>query len=225
MVVIVIMLSLYKNKAVAQLPANITLNTMIAVLSTAARSALVYVVSALIGQLKWCWLRRSNRRLQDVQAIDDASRGPLGAIGVLSTWVGGPLTAFGSAITLLLIALGPFVQQLVEFPTHEIPQAQTGEGTGAFVLQNLNYTLFQGSSDVSLDKIGSVVAAGLNFNPNFLRLRATCPTARCSWDNFKSIGWCSKCQDATESAVVEDCDVDEKIRLGDRQPFCRVTMP
>lgn len=55
MVVIVIMLSLYKNKAVAQLPAIITLNTMIAVLSTAARSALVYVVSALVGQLKWCW--------------------------------------------------------------------------------------------------------------------------------------------------------------------------
>lgn len=155
-----------------------------------------------------------------MQAIDDASRGPLGAIGVLSTWIGGPLTALGSAITLLLIAFGPFVQQLVEYPTHEIPQAQTGKGDGASILQSSNFTLLDDST-----KLASVVNAGLNFNPDFLQLRATCPTAQCSWDNFKSIGWCSKCQDTTETAVVEDCDLGEKMRLGDYQSFCRVTLP
>jgi hypothetical protein len=42
----------YDEKAVPQ--SVITLNTAVSVLSTAARSGLIFVVSAVVGQMKWC---------------------------------------------------------------------------------------------------------------------------------------------------------------------------
>ena len=71
---IVIIASVYDGRPASQLPSSVTLNTMVAVLSTSARSALMFVVSATVGQLKWCWLRKSSRKLQDIQAIDEGQQ-------------------------------------------------------------------------------------------------------------------------------------------------------
>jgi len=69
--------------------------------------------------------------------MDDASRGPLGAFGALVSWTGESLAALGSIITLLMIAFGPFLQQLVEYPSRNMTQHD------AFALapRNLAYTL------------------------------------------------------------------------------------
>jgi hypothetical protein len=61
----------------------LTLNTVIAVLSTAAKANLLVVVANCVGQWKWILFAGSPRRLLDFERLDQASRGPLGGLKLL----------------------------------------------------------------------------------------------------------------------------------------------
>lgn len=63
---------------------GITLNAFVAVFSAVAKAALILPVSEVIGQLKWVWVQEE-RKLFDFLAFDNASRGPLGSLLLLST--------------------------------------------------------------------------------------------------------------------------------------------
>jgi hypothetical protein len=139
----------YNGGPIPSLPSSVTLNALISILSTAARAALVFVLSSTIGQLKWCWLVRRDTRLQDLQVMDEASRGPLSAIKVLAKWIGGPLASLGSVITICMIAFSPFLQQLVAYPTYSVEQPSLE----ATMPQVVNYTLlweFEEEGDVEI---------------------------------------------------------------------------
>lgn len=169
LVAIVFVVDVYDGKRIPELVSGLTINAIISVLSTASRASLIFVVSASMGQLKWCWLRRSRRKIQDIQALDDASRGPLGALCVLVFWTGGSLAVLGCVITVLMIAFGPFLQQLVEYPSRNVTQPD------AFALapRNLAYTLHAlpgGSSDDASPwkqnkELENVLAAGVWSEP------------------------------------------------------------
>jgi len=69
---------------------RLTPNTVISLLSTTARSSVLVVISGVIGQEKWLWFGlgrikeyRKGTRLIDLQTFDDASRGPLGSVGLI----------------------------------------------------------------------------------------------------------------------------------------------
>jgi len=183
----------------------VTLNTVIAVLSTTARSGMIFVVSATMGQLKWCWLGQTRRRLVDMQVMDDASRGPLGAARVLASLTGGTMATLGAVTTVLMVAFSPFLQQLLTYPLHEVEQTHLS----VWAPRNLNYTSFFANGDASLD-LFKAIEAGLWSEPKLLE--PTCPTTRCEWDNFKSVGWCSKCTDLTDSAVLSDCNIMQSLQ-------------
>lgn len=72
----------FNGKTLRKWRSRISLNTMVAVLAQVAASALLYSVSASIGQLKWTWLRK-RRELADVETFDSASRGPDGSLQFL----------------------------------------------------------------------------------------------------------------------------------------------
>lgn len=62
----------------------VTLNTLIAILSTANKATILYAVSHAIGQWKWiAFSGRQQRRLLDFERIESASRGPLGSLNLL----------------------------------------------------------------------------------------------------------------------------------------------
>ena len=71
-------LRLYSGKTIPELPYGLTLNAVVSILGTAAKSSLIFADAGALGQLKWCWFIERSRRLQDLQSFDDASRGPLG---------------------------------------------------------------------------------------------------------------------------------------------------
>lgn len=56
----------------------LTLNTIVAILSTASKAALLYPVTECISQLKWIWFSKDYRRLSDMSTFDNASRGIIG---------------------------------------------------------------------------------------------------------------------------------------------------
>jgi len=62
----------------------VTLNTLVAILSTANKATILYAVSHGMGQWKWiAFSGRQRRRLLDFERIESASRGPLGSLSLL----------------------------------------------------------------------------------------------------------------------------------------------
>lgn len=100
---IIIVLSIFNQNPLPHLPSGIALNAVIAVLAAASKSSLMFAVSATMAQCKWCWFqsaRSLRRRLHDLQHMEDASRGPLGSVGVLFTHLGLSLCAIGAVIVV-----------------------------------------------------------------------------------------------------------------------------
>ena len=62
---------------------NVTLNTLVSILSTIGRAAVLYSVCECIGQLKWSWYLHSRRSLGDLDVFDEASRGAWGGLKLL----------------------------------------------------------------------------------------------------------------------------------------------
>ncbi|KAF4896243.1 hypothetical protein CGCVW01_v013859, partial [Colletotrichum viniferum] len=82
-----ILLRHYDNRKLPDWPSGLTLNTVIALLATVARSAFVIPVSEGLSQLKWLWYRKQ-RTLKDFQDFDAASCGPWGSLQLVKTTKG-----------------------------------------------------------------------------------------------------------------------------------------
>jgi hypothetical protein len=92
-------------------------NAIISFLATIAKSSLLLVVTEILSQLKWLHFARSPQRLRDFKHFDNASRGPQGALElILSTKAN--LAWIGAIITLVALLVDPFVQLVLDFPSH-----------------------------------------------------------------------------------------------------------
>ena len=95
---------------------GLTLNAYISVLSKMAGASLILPVSEALGQLKWSWFLQHSKQMWDFEIFDNASRGPWGSLLLLIRTKGKSLAALGAMITLGLMTLDPFFQQVVDFP-------------------------------------------------------------------------------------------------------------
>ena len=101
MAVIVVILAQYDGRAFPSGPGDISLNAVVATLSTISKSSLIFSVSAILGQLKWDWYEQHPRELHDLETFDQASRGPLGATKLLLEKTGRSVASIGAVITIL----------------------------------------------------------------------------------------------------------------------------
>ncbi len=71
---------------------KLTLNGLIALLSTFIRASMMFSVGACLSQMKWNHFSSqssqgsSGRRLEDLNTFDEASRGPFGSLKLLFAW-------------------------------------------------------------------------------------------------------------------------------------------
>lgn len=72
-----------------------------------------------IGQAKWLLFRKECRNLIDFNTIDEASRGPWGAFQLLYRFWDGRtvLASAGAFIVLASLAVDPFTQQILSYPS------------------------------------------------------------------------------------------------------------
>src|SRR5262249_46507984 len=155
------------------------------ILATASKSLVAVAVASAIGQLKWDWFYRGDGRLYDLQIFDAGSRGPFGAAYLAGFVRVRSLALLGAIVTLFSIAIDPFAQQLLTFPTRtvfssstqaQIPQVRnftsvpdiasgdlfTDVGVSAMIAQPLYQGVYSGSRD----------------------LDAICVSGNCSWPSF-----------------------------------------
>jgi hypothetical protein len=198
LVTLAVMLGIYDGRQTPRLPYNITLNALISVLSTAAKSSLLFAVAGTLGQIKWAWFTES-RELSDMQTFDGATRGPWGALVLLCSRSIRPLASLGAVITILALAYDPFLQQLVRYPViYESVWSDyaTTKKSGSLSATS-NFT----------DWDSARVAAWLEIS-QFDR-DPGCPTGNCTWPEFTSLEYCSKCAVTTaETSVLCSSDFD-----------------
>lgn len=113
---ILVVLAHTNNKFVADWEFSIQPASLIAVFSTIAKASLLVPLASCLSQLKWKYFENP-RPLGHMQTFDDASRGPWGSAVLLwetkgtAAW----LASAGASLTILLLAFGPFTQQVIQF--------------------------------------------------------------------------------------------------------------
>lgn len=87
LIALCVLLKRYDGKAAPRVNAvgdvNITLNTIVSILSTISRAALLLSVSEGISQSKWAWFLDRQKPLEDLDVFDKASRGAWGGLKLL----------------------------------------------------------------------------------------------------------------------------------------------
>jgi hypothetical protein len=206
LITIIALPAYYNNQILKQWPYDISLNTIIALLSTFMRASMLLVVAELVGQMGWQALRQP-RPVSDIHHFNEASRGILGAIKLF--WSVPPrLVSIVAAIVIVLSpAIAPFSQQAVA----TVPCARTVEGSQAslpvshFVPHPKSlYSKTSASGEVSGDMKAAMLNGLVNPTGKDTAVLATCATGNCTFPasskgvTHASIAMCSSCIDTTE---------------------------
>jgi hypothetical protein len=171
---------------------SISPNTVVSVITTIGKAAILVPVSACLSQLKWNRYRKVNR-LSDLQALDEASRGAWGST-VLSWSMTPSLATVGALLTVLAVAIDPFSQQIIAIHSRN---ALAPNGT-AYVQMARGYNL--NSDEQKSPTMQIAVLSGL-FQTN-AALDPHCDSDyHCEYPEFVTLGICSKCEDVTEETI------------------------
>ena len=104
-----------------------------------------------ISQSKWLLFAREPQRLIDFYTIDEASRGPFGALSLLIRLKGrAVLASVGAFIVFTSLGIDPFTQQVLSYPLKAIVAAQ-GEAPNIPRMQNWSSPLAN-DSQILFDK-------------------------------------------------------------------------
>lgn len=221
---IALTLSIHNNQPLPKWPVGITINALISLLSTFSTSALMLVLTSVIGQGNWISFSRNEHRLSDFQPYDEASRGPWGSLKFLFTikWyvlhvdidTGAKLmelrnvTSFGAIMVISSLATGPFVQQLAV--VQSAPVAMDAASLYARIdYPNPDFNRRIMDSPLVYYDIPDIVTAsfyrGLYFSGNLsdpvyrnsFQQRPSCSTGNCTFDEFDTLAICSACANIT----------------------------
>jgi len=210
MCAIIVLLFFQQDKPLPEhWPMNITLGAYIATLSRIASASLMLPVSEALGQLKWNWFQGRSKKMWDFELFDNASRGPWGSLMLLVHTKGTTLAALGAAITIFVMAMEPFFQQVVRYPQVTVPLSQNSsiprviqyEPHFTKILRNKTETI---SPD--LDISATIDKFFFDFGtPQFKVGNATraeiplsCPSSDCTWEPYETLGVCSECADVAD---------------------------
>ncbi|KAK3295021.1 uncharacterized protein B0H64DRAFT_200452 [Chaetomium fimeti] len=202
-------------------------STAIAILAAFTKTSMMVPVVSCISQLKWRHFRTRHRPLSHLDLVDDASRGPWGALVVLFQ-----LPRFSLVISMLalvtIINLGvePSAQQLLDISARNSTLSNASAEVGIATEFNISDLGTSGAGltppSSSLFKFYSTLMSGFNAPPapNF-----NCSGESCSWPTFTTLGVCSKFKNVTNE-VNSTCTPPSNPE-GDRiwRTDCNLTFP
>ncbi|KAM0815393.1 hypothetical protein AB5N19_01187 [Seiridium cardinale] len=226
MITLVVLLSNYDQTPLEPWTWGITLNGVIAVISFVLKACMSLVLSNSIGQLKWHWspakwdLETMTIKLNDLQTFDEASRGGIAGIKLL-TRIPWAVTRLAGFIVVLTIAFDPILQQLVGYSTivQQIPSDSVN------ITRGVTYTM-EAPDQISLQEdrkagredqyfansiLGSVIVSSYTASLQGIMGLQCPPRSNCSWDTHPTLGLCNQCAQLTDADWETTCGK----RLGD----------
>ncbi|KNG44805.1 hypothetical protein DDE82_001492 [Stemphylium lycopersici] len=174
--------------------------TVITILSKIASAALILPISEAIGQLKWTWFHgKSSRDAFDFEIFDKASRGAWGSVMLLCR------------TKVFLLAIDTFFQQVSDLPERWKLQGESFIPRIIRYEPNLehqyestldetpvaltNTELWRGLGPFFYDQNGT--RALTTGNATQAEIPLVCPTSRCEWPPYETLGVCSACEDVS----------------------------
>ncbi|KAF1927154.1 uncharacterized protein M421DRAFT_422016 [Didymella exigua CBS 183.55] len=100
------------GKPLSQSPLQLSVNALIAAFSVLIKASCAFVLAEGISHVKWTSFREP-QSLHSFQAHDLASRGPWGAAILLRHGLGRIVVSLGAIVTIVILFLEPFSQQIV----------------------------------------------------------------------------------------------------------------
>ncbi|KAF2248015.1 hypothetical protein BU26DRAFT_428431 [Trematosphaeria pertusa] len=201
---IIAILVYIKDQRLSKWPLGLT---AITVLSKLAAATLIIPTSEAIGQLKWNWFHGTSKEMFDFEIFDKASRGPWGSVMLLLRTKGRSLAALGAILTLLMLAIDTFFQQVVDLPERWILQGPSSITRVVWYqprLTNLyraGVNMVQDDQDLLpitqqffYDNGTHPIASG---NGSRADVPTSCPTSNCTWPPYQTLGICSACEDVS----------------------------
>jgi hypothetical protein len=185
--------------------------TAITVLSKIASAALILPISEAIGQLKWSWFYGTDSRdAYDFEIFDQASRGAWGSFLLLIRTKGKSLAALGALLTVLLLAIDTFFQQVTALPERWAPRGEGHIPRAIRYEPNVVYTWQSNWGEdhpigiPNQDLTGALIPyfyeqngtqRSRSLNGSQVDFPISCPTSTCKWPPYRSLGVCSACED------------------------------
>ncbi|KAK3899054.1 hypothetical protein C8A05DRAFT_46780 [Staphylotrichum tortipilum] len=185
---------------------SLSITGTLAIFSTSANMAAALAVGACISQYKWLHFRKAPHQLSDLDLLEEASRGPLGSLTLLTKRPRG-LASIGAVVTLLALGFDVFVQQTVSFEPRDVAM-DDGNATlglahaydsGATRIGALGTILNVAPSTMDLAMQGAVFRGLYNLGSPAV---FNCTTSKCQWNStYYSLGYTSSCADVTEATI------------------------
>ncbi|KAK3355813.1 hypothetical protein B0H65DRAFT_59158 [Neurospora tetraspora] len=203
-----VVLGIYNHRPIPQFTGAISINAVIAVLSTVAKSSLLYAISAALGQAKWDWYchAQKSKRLNEMETFDQASRGPLGAAKVLlSRHTALSPTSVGALVVILCLLVDPFTQQVVGWAERQVLVPSEEVWTPKATVPYFCPSWYGVEPNECKSRFSDAVSAGIWVEPEVYKFDAHCPTGDCEWEPFETIEFC------VDNGIVEpstaNCDI------------------
>lgn len=211
---VIALLSYYDGKYMPQWPLELNLTSVIALLTTFLRSAIVAAVAEIIGQIKWTWFTERTRPLHHLQDFDAASRSVLGSLRLLAVvmWNVGFTTAgligiSAAVVTIASLAVSPFTQQALK--TSNCPQLnpalRAAMPVANFVPGSSAYfRTGAGQFQIEVDMKSTLIQGITDPRNKDNQVEVTCSSGNCTWPDYgtgvthASMGMCSMCMDTTD---------------------------
>jgi hypothetical protein len=216
----------FNGKPLSTWTAALSFNTILAILSTPFRGAIILPTAAVIGQLKWV-NPRGQQKLLVFRAYDQATRGPVGAVQLLATSWKRPLAAAGALIILASLVTDVFIQASMSIKLRQVASP------GAAALPVLhNYTSYseqlsvQGNltyitigPDTSLP--GALYASVINSaSPSLQRgVQPDCSTGQCAFGEYTSLALKPVIEDLTHRLKFQETVVNDSLTAVASLPY------
>ena len=188
------------KKPLPQWPYCLSVNTLLSIYIVVMKAALMYVLAQGIGLLKWSWLQLS-RPLYDLVKYDEASRGALGSLLLLSTThIRHLLSSLGAVLVAALIVLDPVTQEIIRYYGCTI----TMGSTKALVPRTRLLTSGPGAHIAAgLSSIAPAMQAAVNAGVSLRQHNFSCQTGNCIFPAaYSSVGPCSQCRDMRDQVAL-----------------------
>ncbi|KAL8391932.1 hypothetical protein RB595_002223 [Gaeumannomyces hyphopodioides] len=215
-VLLFVLLAHVEGIALESWPHPIQINSVIAVLTAVARTAMVVPLAACISQLKWSHFERPSR-LGHLQDYDNASRGPWGSLLILFNLKVGDWLVWVLALwTVASLGISPSAQQILEFPSRRVAL----RNTTATIVQAPGYWAKEAFQMYPSGVAGETNADRFFFPPSValpfqIKLRTgllggsftpdfSCPppASECEWADFSTLGLCADVRNVTADTKV-----------------------
>ncbi|KAF5003079.1 hypothetical protein FDECE_10360 [Fusarium decemcellulare] len=201
---LIVVLRDVNGKSLPDWPLGLTLNTLIAFLSTICRAAFIIMIAEGLSQLKWLHFRQGTP-LTHFQIFDDASRGPWGSIRLMTVTGCWPVGLLPALVLVSALLTSTLTQSVVSYPTRLAPVPGNPNATASRAGQYFWNTANTFSQMEHTSWVEQHIYQGLN-QPYMEELELDtpkCTTSECRWKPFSSLAICGTAWNVTELLKID----------------------